>query len=222
MPENRQSFPGRIRQHLGHLRYSGLALIGILVFAAFVHHKQALFFLAIGGLALSALMIALSIRNMSILKAFGIDRLSRKILLYCLPALILGLLMGIFTRNSADLSLFPARITHVAIIAPLVGAMEELIFRGYIQGQLRPMGRGLSIISTSLGHSAYKMLVILSLSLPLQFDIFFLVIWTFIGGGLFGLLREQSGSAIPPIIAHALFDIILYGGLVTSPVWVWA
>lgn len=221
MSENRQNFPGRIRQHQGHLQYTSLALIGILVFAAFVHHKQVLFFLAIGGLTWSALMIALSIRNMPILKAFGIDRLSRKILIYCLPALVLGLLMGIFTRNSANLALFPARITRVAIIAPLVGAVEELIFRGYFQGDLRPIGRGFSIISTSVGHSAYKMLVILSLPLPLQFDIFFLIIWTFIGGVLFGLLREQSGSTIPPILAHALFDIILYGDLVTSPVWVW-
>ena len=190
MPENRQSFSGRIRQLPGHIRDTSLAMVGILVFAAFVHHKQPMFFLAIGGLAWTALVIALSIRNISILKAFGVDRLKRKILLYCLPALVLGLLMGIFTRNSADLSLLPDRITRVAIIAPLVGAVEELIFRGYIQGHLLPLGRWFSIISASAGHSAYKVLVILTLSLPLQFNISFLVIWTFIGGLLFGLLRE--------------------------------
>ncbi len=61
----------------------------------------------------------------------------------------------------------------------------------------------------------------MTLSLPLQFDLFFLVVWTLVGGLLFGLLREKSGSAFPPLIAHAMFDIVLYGGLATAPLWVW-
>ncbi|MCK5693629.1 MAG: CPBP family intramembrane metalloprotease, partial [Bacteroidales bacterium] len=54
------------------------------------------------------------------------------------------------------------------------------------------------------------------------FDFFYLIFWTFLGGLLIGTLRELSGSTIPPVIAHAVFDIILYGGLAIAPVWVWS
>jgi membrane protease YdiL (CAAX protease family) len=77
------------------------------------------------------------------------------------------------------------------------------------------------VVYASTVHTCYKLLVILSLSVPLQFDFFFLVAWTFVGGILFGSLRELSGSTLPPVIAHAVFDVVLYGGLATVPVWVW-
>jgi len=35
-------------------------------------------------------------------------------------------------------------------------------------------------------------------------------------------MREVSGSVIPPVIAHALFDIIVYGGASLAPVWIWS
>ncbi len=159
---------------------------------------------------------------MTIREAFGIGRLNRRILLYTLPAVLLGVLLGIFTRNRFELTLIPAGFAGVVFVAPLIGAFEEVVFRGYIQGQLRPVGMIFSIVSASSVHTCYKLLVILTLAIPLQFDFFFLIFWTFVGGLLFGTLRELSGSAIPPIIAHAVFDIVLYGGLATAPVWVWS
>jgi len=61
----------------------------------------------------------------------------------------------------------------------------------------------------------------ISLSAMVSFDISFLVLWTFAGGILFGILREFSGSIIPPAIAHGCFDIIFYGGFASMPPWVW-
>jgi len=135
---------------------------------------------------------------------------------------MLGLILGLLTRSRFELTLIPAGLTGIAIIAPLIGSAEELVFRGYIQGQLRAVGKIFSIVTASALHTTYKLLVILTLSIPLQFDFFFLIIWTFIGGFLSGILRELSGSTIPPVVAHAVFDIVLYGGLASAPVWVWS
>jgi membrane protease YdiL (CAAX protease family) len=195
---------------------------GILLFAGFIHHPLPLRLLAFGGLTGTAALIGFSTRNNSILESFGLSILNRRILLYILPAIALGMILGMLTRNRFELTLIPEGLAGVAVLAPLVGTTEELIFRGYIQGQLRPGGKILSILCASAFHSSYKLLLILTLSVPLHFDFFFLIIWTFIGGILFGILRELSGSTIPPVIAHALFDVMLYGGLVSAPVWVWS
>lgn len=199
-----------------------LSFAGILIFAGFIHHSLPLKLLAFAGLAGAAAIIGASIRDKPILGAFGIGRFDRKILLYAIPAIALGISLGILTRNRFELTLMPQGLTGVAFVAPLVGASEELIFRGYYQGELRVAGKGFSLICASALHSLYKLLLILSLGTPLQFDFFFLIFWTFLGGLLFGILRELSSSAIPPVLAHAFFDVLLYGGLSSAPLWVWS
>ena len=221
MSYSERSISSRIRKHPQRIRDVSLSVLGILLFAAFIHQAFPISLLAFGGLTGAGAIIAYSIRDLSIPKAFALDRFHRKVLLYCLPAIALGAILGMLTRNSFDVSLFPVRITGVALVAPLVGVVEELIFRGYIQGHLHPVGRIFSVVYASTVHTSYKLLVILTLSIPLQFDFFFLVFWTFVGGLLFGALREFSGSTLPPAIAHAVFDVVLYGGLATIPVWVW-
>lgn len=222
MSKGEGSISARIRKQPRRIRDVSICVIGILLFAGFIHQPLPLLLLAIVGLTLAGAVIAHSIRRKSIAEVFALDRFDKKVLLYCLLALAIGVLLGVLTRNSFDISLFPVRITAVALVAPLVGITEELIFRGYIQGHLSPIGKFFSVVYASTVHTSYKLLVILSLSVPLQFDFFFLVLWTFVGGLLFGILRELSKSSLPPMIAHAVFDVVLYGGLVTAPVWVWS
>ena len=211
-----------ISQHPRKIRIVLFAFAGILLFAGFIHQSFPRVLAAIGGLVATAAVIGYSIRNVKFTKAFGIDRLDRKVLLYSFPGIALGIILGVLCRQRFELSLIPAGITGVAIVAPLIGTMEELVFRGYLQGQLRIVGKGFSVITASAFHTSYKLLVILTLSMPLQFDFFYLIIWTFVGGILNGILRELSESTIPPVLAHAIFDIVLYGGLATAPVWVWS
>jgi len=199
-----------------------LSFTGILLFAGFIHQSFPLRLLAFGGLAGTAATIGITTRKIPVLKTFGLNLLNRKVLLYFLPALALGLILGILTRNRFELTLIPGGFTGVALVAPMVGATEELVFRGYIQGRLRPGGAFFSIIGATAFHTSYKLLLILTLAVPLQFDFLFLMFWTFLGGVLFGILREGSGSCLPPLLAHAFFDVILYGGLATAPVWVWS
>ena len=219
---DKHSAASRIRQHPRRILKVLLSFAGILLFAGFIHHPFPLVLIATAGLALTAALIVSSATKTGILPIFGIGRLSRKVLYYTLPALGLGILLGILTRRRFELTLIPEAYTGVALLAPVIGAMEELLFRGYFQGQLRFIGRLFSIFCASAFHTCYKLLVILTLAQPLQFDFFFLIIWTFIGGTLFGILREFSGSSFPPVIAHAAFDVLLYGGMATAPVWVWS
>jgi len=197
-------------------------LAGILLFASFIHQTAPLFYLAIGGLSFAALILGYSIRHISFLPAFGISKLNRKTLLYTIPAILTGLFFGMLTRNKFGLPLLPTTFGTLVLVSPIIGAFEEIVFRGYIQGHLRPVGRNFSLLSASAAHTGYKALVIITLASPLQFDLFFLVVWTFIGGTVFGVLRELSGSVIPPVIAHMVFDVILYGSLSVTPVWVWS
>jgi membrane protease YdiL (CAAX protease family) len=217
-----QNILSLIRKNRCRIRDAFLSLVGILLFAGFIHQDFPLLIIAIAGVAGAGIAIGYSIRNIPFLFALGIDKLNGRILLYCLTAILLGIILGVLARNRFELSLVPEGLSRVALVAPLVGAVEELIFRGYMQGLIRPLGRGFSIVIAAAAHTGYKVLVILSLSGPFHFDYSFLVYWTIAGGVLFGTLRELSGSTFPPLIAHAVFDILLYGGMAAAPVWVWS
>ncbi len=221
-PKGFLSTSSRIRQNPGRIRDAFLALSGILLFAGFIHRSFPAVCIAVGGLLGTAAVIAFSTRKESLWGAFGIRPLNRNIVLISIAAVVLGVVLGIWTRKRFELTLIPAGFTGVAFVAPLIGTAEELLFRGYLQGHLRPAGRTLAIVTASAMHTSYKLLVILTLAIPLQFDFFFLIFWTFIGGLLFGILREASNHVLPPLIAHAVFDIILYGTLPAPPVWVWS
>ncbi len=212
----------QIKKNPGPLWEVSAVVAGILLFAVFIHHSFPVRILSFVGLTGSALMLGYSVRNVSILQAFGLIPLKRRIFFFMIPALFLGLGLAWLTRRTFDLSPFPSSISHFVLIAPLIGAAEELIFRGYIQGHLRPIGRIFAVVYSSAVHTCYKLVVILSLSLTLQFDFFFLGTWTFLGGLLLGVLREGAKNTIPAIISHAIFDILLYGGYSMSPAWVWS
>ncbi len=199
-----------------------LVVAGVLLFAVFIHSPQPFKLLAFTFLAGSGFMIGYSVRQGPILPALGLSGITRKSILFCLPALVIGSGLAILTRYTFDLSALPVSLKSFVLTAPLVGATEELIFRGYIQGYLQSIGHLFSITYASTVHTCYKLLVILSLAVPLQFDFFFLILWTFLGGIVFGVLKDLSKSSLPPMIAHAAFDIVLYGGLSVAPVWVWS
>ena len=178
--------------------------------------------MAVVGLLFAAGWIGFSSRDQSLLHALGLTRPGRRTMYWTILALFLGALLAILTRNRFGIPLLPRKIGIMVLVAPCIGAMEELVFRGYIQGSLRPSGRALSILATALAHTGYKLLVILALPGPGQFDPLFLGTWTFLGGTAFGITRDFSDSAIPPLTAHVIFDILLYGGFSVAPAWVWS
>ena len=195
---------------------------GLLLFAGFVHFPWPSRIMAVVGLLLAGGGIGFASRDQPLLHALGLTRPGRRVMYWTILAFSLGALLAILTRNRFGISLLPRTIGIMILVSPCIGAMEELVFRGYIQGRLRPSGRALSILATALAHTGYKLLVILTLPGPGRFDPLFLGMWTFVGGTAFGITRDFSENTIPPLIAHVVFDILLYGGLSTAPAWVWS
>jgi len=47
------------------------------------------------------------------------------------------------------------------------------------------------------------------------------LVWTFVGGAAFGVLRARAGSVWPAVAAHVSFDLLAYGDAAQTPWWVW-
>lgn len=200
-----------------------LTITGLFIFALFIHSGSFSIVLAITGLTLSALSINHAVQSStSVFNAFGFTTISKKTLIYSLAGVLVGVILGVIVRQTFGLTLLPETLTRIAIIAPLIGVTEELIFRGFVQGRTDSFGPVFSVVFAATGHALYKYFVLRSLSDPVNIDYEFLVVWTFLGGLLYGVLRELSKSVIPPATAHACFDIVVYGGFTIAPVWVWS
>lgn len=198
-----------------------LVVTGLLIFALFIHQPWPARAIALGGLLAAALLMGFTRSQTALLNTLGLGMPGRRILLFTVLGIFLGVALGMFTRKHFNLGLLPATLTLVALIASLTGAVEELLFRGYIQGSLNPVNRIFALVYAAFTHTAYKLLVIYSLGRPMEFDFLFLARWTLLGGLAFGALRLLSRSVYPPLFAHAVFDILVYGASLTLPFWVW-
>jgi membrane protease YdiL (CAAX protease family) len=154
-------------------------------------------------------------------KIFGILKISKKPFLLIIVAIMLGLIYAAFYRNVLNIPIFPRTIRNFAVVAALIGILEELVFRGFIQGHVRSIHPYFSILFGTISHTAYKCCLFLSPVIEHKVDVQFLMIWTFTGGLLFGILKEHSKSIIPSAIAHSSFDILVYAECVVAPWWVW-
>jgi membrane protease YdiL (CAAX protease family) len=134
---------------------------------------------------------------------------------------LIGVIIGFWYNLTYNYPLLPSPLTRFAVIAPLIGTTEELVFRGYVQTKSASAGSIFSIVFASFGHTLYKYLVICTLPVDLGLSLTKLILLTFSFGIVAGILRHYSRSVIPPAIAHALFDIIVYGGAASAPVWIW-
>ena len=150
------------------------------------------------------------------------DFLQYKNIAFLLSGLVIGAALGILYRWRYAGHLLPTTLTLFAPVAALVGATEELAYRGYVQGRLRVLGPLPAVALAALGHTAYKCALFALPGRSVQIDVGIFAACTFFGGLLFGALRERSGSVLPPVVAHACFDILVYGELSHAPWWVWA
>jgi len=201
---------------------TALLIIGIGVFAVFIQEESYLRFVAFGGLLLASLVIStIIVKAESPLDIFGLDRFNKRILLFCIAGIFIGMIPAFCGRYSYDLPDFPASLTIIALVSPLIGITEELFFRGYIQGRLRIIGVVGSVSVASAAHAVYKLLVLWSVNDLVEVNFLALVGLTFGFGLIAGLLRAGSRSVFPALVAHASFDILMYGDFTSMPVWVW-
>jgi len=145
---------------------------------------------------------------------------------HTMPAFnIIGLLMGIagamYYRGSFGMPVLPAVIRAFIWVAICIAVMEELLFRGFIQGRLSGLHPGFAILFAAFAHASYKACLFLSPAVRHHPSLALFYTWTFGASLLIGLLSHYSKSILPAIIAHVVFDIIVYAENLQAPWWVW-
>jgi membrane protease YdiL (CAAX protease family) len=196
---------------------------GMCIFGLFIHANSWLRVISFAGLTSSAVFISRSVRDIrSLLHVLGIGPFPPQVIYYSMAGIIFGTLLGlVYNFFKAD-SLLPPTLTRFALMAPLIGITEELVFRGFVQSRSASSGAMASVLIAASGHTLYKYLVIETVQAEMNTDIPSLVIMTFLVGVVFGIMRVASRSVFPPAFAHALFDILVYGGVSLAPVWIWS
>jgi membrane protease YdiL (CAAX protease family) len=199
-----------------------LSSLGIIGFAWFIHAQFPTVLFAVVCICIPAwIIIRQTTKTSDIIQLFGL-RIHIAQWPVCVIGILLGMLISLIYRWHLNLPLFPTMITPFAFVAALIGATEELFFRGYIQGKLRNINPLISIIAASIAHMFYKIFLFLSpYSNVHHVDLLFLAVYTFGVGLAFGWMKDYSRSVIPAIVAHSLFDVWVYGEFYNAPWWVW-
>ncbi len=197
---------------------------GLVLFGATVHGSGGFRLIALAGLSLAALCLARALAARGVLVArLGLCRpRGRWAAGWGGLGLLAGGALAVCYRAAMVLPVLPLRLRPFAAVAVLIGSVEELVYRGAIQGRLRPLGAVGAVVLAAALHTAYKWAVFAFPPDPaLTVDLGLLTVSTFAGGLFLGALRERAGSVWPCLLAHAAFDLLVYGDSATVPWWVW-
>lgn len=138
---------------------------------------------------------------------------------------VIGILMGVagafYYKGTLGIPLLPSHIEQFAIIAVCIGVLEELLFRGFIQGLLKNIHAGFAIFFAALAHVCYKVFIFLSPAAQSHPHIVLFSLYSFGVFIILGNTRHYSKSIIPAILAHAVFDLLVYAENTHAPWWVW-
>ncbi|HEY5689414.1 MAG TPA: CPBP family intramembrane glutamic endopeptidase [Yeosuana sp.] len=145
----------------------------------------------------------------------------KKSLNWILVPVILSLALAIYSRIEDGLSAVPSKIGGFVIVAVLIGFVEEVVFRGFVQGGAQQWNQKGAIILASVSHAGYKALLFVFPLQHLNNSALELFGYTFLAGLILGYSRHITGSLWPAIIAHCFFDFWLYMEQSSAPWWVW-
>ncbi len=206
-----------------------LAAAGMVLFALFARSGLPWSVVSDLGLALAALAVLLSLRReRTPAGLLGLAPFGRRAALMGLLGAALGFGFGLLFRWKFGLHWFPGALGRFAPVAAAIGGVEELLYRGYVQGRLNRINGVLGVVGAAGAHTAYKIALFLLPALSLSsgppagvlVDWRVLALWTFSGGLLFGVLRQAARNVAPALAAHAAFDVVVYGELARAPWWV--
>jgi len=196
--------------------------VACIIFAWYIHAPFPLSVIAYLSIAAAAFIISLQmLPPATMLTHFYHDLLSPKMLLFNILGLQMGIAAALYYRHSFGMFLFPGSINSFAIVAVCIAVVEELVFRGFIQGTLQKVNTTFSVVFASLSHAAYKATLFLAPFLTQRIDATALFFISFLLFLVLGLLKQYSKSIVPCIIAHVIFDVIVYAELTAAPWWVW-
>ena len=134
-------------------------------------------------------------------------------------AVTASFITAMVSRKQASLTLIPASLGIFTIVAMMIGSMEEFLFRGWMFSQFRGSWQWPAVLITALAHAAYKALLFTSVYLPYEVNKWDLFLVTFEAGIFLGITRLFSRSVWPALIAHAIFDLLIYGDQ-SVPWWI--
>jgi len=145
----------------------------------------------------------------------------KKSLNWILVATILSLVLSIYSRIEDGLPAIPSKIGNFVIVAVLIGFVEELVFRGFVQGGAMRWNPTGAIILAAVSHAGYKALLFVVPLEHLNNSAWELFGYTFLAGLFLGYSRQVTGSLWPAIVAHCFFDFWVYMEQSSAPWWVW-
>ena len=196
---------------------------GMVLFALFAHSLSSTFAFSAAGLTLTAAaLVQAVVRSRSPLALFGLAAVTRKMALYVPVGALLGLALGVWYRWHIGAPPLPEAFRGFVLVAALIGSAEEVLYRGYVQGRVGRLGAVGAVACAALLHTAYKSALFALPGEAAMIDLEFIVAATFIGGLVFGALRQLSGNVLAPLAAHAAFDLVVYAELAAAPWWVWS
>jgi membrane protease YdiL (CAAX protease family) len=199
------------------------AAVGMCLFALFVHSTYPFKAFSALGLGLTLLTLFTDLRtNRSPAVMMGLDQFSKRVFIFTTCGIGFGCALGMFYRWAYGMELFPGTLGVFAPVAVLIGATEEILYRGYIQGRAHRVGAFKAVAFAALCHTAYKCSLFAFHNQPVDINIFLLGTCTFAVGLALGVLRERAGSLLPAVAAHVVFDIVAYGAYAQAPWWVWS
>jgi membrane protease YdiL (CAAX protease family) len=199
-----------------------LCSTAFMVFSFFIHYDFPFSLISVAALFLPAYFFGRNLKSLSDLRKITGEAASPGIsILYFLAGIMVGMLFSILYRWHLEISLFPKSIHLFVIVAALIGCTEELVFRGFIQDYVKSINMPFSILFSTISHTGYKFCLFLSPMVTADMNIGFLALWTFIAGIILGTMKHFSKSILPPLLAHAMFDIMVYAEFAAAPWWVW-
>jgi membrane protease YdiL (CAAX protease family) len=204
------------------LAEASLCSFALMVFSLFIHSEFPLKLVSLSALVLGAYLLSRQLQTLPYLWSKTGESVTLMVsFLFSLTGIVTGILLAMLYRWHLGISFFPESIHWFVIIAALIGAIEELIFRGFLQEQVKSINGPFSVLFSTLSHTGYKCCLFLTPAAAAGIDISNLAFWTFLFGLLFGTIKHLSKSILPSLIAHALFDILVYAEFIKAPWWVW-
>ncbi|HBE42066.1 MAG TPA: hypothetical protein DDW27_12830 [Bacteroidales bacterium] len=199
-----------------------MCTLGLMIFAFFIHYKFPVRLISFVALFLSGFIISKNLKSASELRYITGESVSaRNLMVLIATGVLMGIVLSVWYRRHLDIGLFPKSIHFFAFTAALIGSVEELVFRGFLQEYTKKISGSFSVLFSASAHTGYKCCLFLSPFSEVNIDIGFLAFFTFIFGIVFGTVRYLSGSLWPALTAHALFDILVYAEISSAPWWVW-
>lgn len=197
----------------------------MVVFALTAHHEPwfpaRLIALSVAG---GVLMLSLTITDDLRRTIFGEPRKPYQSV-QIVAVVALGVAAAVGYRELLQTTLVPRSLHWFAAFAMMVGATEELVWRGWMQGNLmESMSWKYAVAITAASHAAYKTALFsfppADVAMRPVHALLLMTALTFSFGSLLGVFRCYQGTIGGPVVFHVVFDLLVYGDYAQVPWWV--